>query len=259
MKILFLGTGAADWKNKPECEIENDERRWSTVIIDRYILVDVSPQSYDFAKKIGVDVSKIIDLFITHTHLDHYCKDTLMMFRKDTDVKINIYCHSKAVEKLGLSDEEMGKFNIFPLENKDSFEFGNGYKVTALSANHIVAGSEETALHYVFEKNDNSLFYGCDGGWFTASTWEYIRKLSFDKIVLDATVGDKDGDFRLGTHNSIPMLRLIVAAMKENNMLNENCTIIASHLARTLHTSREETERIFKEFGMLVAYDGVEF
>ena len=46
---------------------------------------------------------------------------------------------------------------------------------------------------------------------------------------------------------------------KENKMLNENSTIIASHLARTLHISNEETEHIFKEFGMRVAYDGIEF
>ena len=259
MKILFLGTGAADWKNKSECEIEQGERRWSTVLIDGRILVDVSPQSYDFAKKIGVDVAKVTDLFITHTHMDHYCKDALMKFRKDPGDKINIHCHSRAVEKLGFSDEEIEEFNICPLCEKDIFEIGNDYKVTALSANHIVADSDEVALHYIFEKNDKSLFYGCDGGWFTASTWEYIRKLTFDKVVLDATVGDKDGDFRLGTHNSIPMLRLIVAAMRENKMLNENSTVIASHLARTLHASHEETEHIFKEFGMIVAYDGVEF
>ena len=47
--------------------------------------------------------------------------------------------------------------------------------------------------------------------------------------------------------------------MRENKMLNENSTVIASHLARTLHASHEETEHIFKEFGMIVAYDGVEF
>ena len=92
--------------------------------------------------------------------------------------------------------------------------------------------------------------------------WEYMRKKwrtdnAFDVLVLDATVGDKDGDFRLGTHNSVPMLRLIVAALKENLMVKENTKIYASHLARTLHDADlVKVTEMFAEFEMIVANDG---
>ena len=47
------------------------DRRFSSLIIDGKLLVDVAPQSFAYAQKIGVDFSKITDIFITHTHGDH--------------------------------------------------------------------------------------------------------------------------------------------------------------------------------------------
>jgi hypothetical protein len=80
-----------------------------------------------------------------------------------------------------------------------------------------------------------------------------MRTLQFDGIVFDATVGDSDDDWRLGTHNSIPMLRLATAAMRRGRMLSEGATLIANHLAMTLHAPKEETERLFSALGITVA------
>ena len=46
-----------------------------------------------------------------------------------------------------------------------------------------------------------------------------------------------------------------VAAMAD--MLDDNGVLVASHLARTLHGSHEETSKILKEINMLTAYDGM--
>ena len=40
------------------------DRRFSSLIIDGKLLVDVAPQSVAYAQKIGVDFSKITDIFI---------------------------------------------------------------------------------------------------------------------------------------------------------------------------------------------------
>ena len=40
-------------------------------------------------------------------------------------------------------------------------------------------------------------------------------------------------------------------------MVKENGTLIASHLARTLHGTQEQTQEILKPLDMLVAYDGM--
>ena len=40
-------------------------------------------------------------------------------------------------------------------------------------------------------------------------------------------------------------------------MLDDNGMLVASHLARTLHTSHEETNKILEKIDMLTAYDGM--
>ena len=53
------------------------------------------------------------------------------------------------------------------------------------------------------------------------------------------------------------MLRMIVEGIKTADMLDDNGMLVASHLARTLHTSHEETNKILEKIDMLTAYDGM--
>lgn len=255
MKILFLGTGAADWDVLPESETPVGHRRRSSMIIDGCILLDAAPQFFDYAKKLGTNLGGITDCFITHTHCDHYCKDALLNLAKEIGRTINLYCHKGAVAKLGLTDEDSPYINVCPIDVFEEVNAG-GYTITPVAANHLVSSSDEQPLHYIMSKNGKTYMCGGDGGLFTAATWEHMRTLCFDGILFDATVGDKEGDFRLGTHNSIPMLRLVVAALAEGNMKHEQTVLVATHLARTLHSGREETEKLFGEIGITVAYDG---
>ena len=149
-------------------------------------------------------------------------------------------------------------FDIRPMGVFEDARAGS-YFVTACSANHLVEDSAEQPLHFIFESEEEKRYLlGGDGGLFTARTWEYMRTLVFDGVIFDATVGDYEDDFRLGTHNSIPMLRLATAAMRRGKMLAEGAHLIANHLARTLHAAKEETERLFSALGITVAYDGME-
>ena len=256
MKILFLGTGAADWPKKPEEEMGADERRFSSMLIDGHILLDVAPQSYAYARCQDVDTSRITDCFISHTHSDHYDKESLLAFARDAH-GIRLHLHPLAADRLGLSEEEKRLVDIDPLGVFDDARAG-AYRVTAVAANHLVEGSAEQPLHFIFESEDGKRYLlGGDGGLFTARTWEYMRTLVFDGVTFDATVGDSEDDFRLGTHNSIPMLRLATAAMRRGKMLAEGATLVANHLARTLHAPKEETERLFSALGITVAYDGL--
>ena len=256
MKILFLGTGAADWERKPEEKMNENERRYSSMLIDGRILLDVAPQSYGYARRLGIDLSKITDCFFSHTHSDHYDKDALLSFAKECG-GLRLHLHRDAIPCLGLSEEEKKAIKLCPLDVFDKTE-ADGYTVTALSANHLVEESNEQPLHYIFEKDGKRYFLGGDGGLFTAHTWEYMLTLKFNGIIFDATVGDSMDDFRLGTHNSIPMLRLATASMRRAGILEDGAALFANHLARTLHAPKEETERLFSALGITVTYDGME-
>ena len=238
--------------------MDDEKRRASTMLIDNDLLVDVSIHCIDFAKRTGIDLSGVTDLFITHSHVDHYQKSKLFELVEMTSKKINLWCHEKAVVNLGLTPEEAEKVNICSVKIMDKWEIGNT-TVTALPANHLVKDSDEQPLHYIFERDGKSMMYGCDGGWFMARTWEYMRRIKLDGIVLDATVGDDAGNFRIGTHNSIPMLKIICAALLQNEVMTENGKIIGSHIAPSVYKmKRAEIEKALAEIGMIAAYDGME-
>lgn len=255
MKLLFLGTGAAGSLKIPEAEMPEDKRRCSSMLMDENVVVDIGLQSFDYATKLGVNTENVTDIFISHSHADHYRKQVLLSYANAAKNKINLWCHKGAVPQLKLTEEEMQLVNVCPVEIMQKWETA-GMTVTAMPANHLIAENyDEQPLHYIFEKNGKSLFYGLDGGWFQARTWEYMRKeAKFDGMVLEATVGECPGNFRIGTHNTFPMLRLLLAAFDENNMLKENCTFVASHIGGI--GIDENADAAFAEMGLIPAYDG---
>ncbi len=258
MEIRFLGTGAADWPNVASQLVPDGGRRFTSTLLGEHILIDTAPQSFDYACTLGIDLTKITDIFITHAHADHYCRKSLMDFLNAAEARVRLWCHKGAICSMSLSEEDLLKCELRFLEPLDcvSTEY---FSVTALQANHEGEDSRELPLHYLFSLEGKRIFYGCDGGWFTAQTWEYLLKnrVNCDCAVLDATVGDYDDDFRLGTHNSIPMLRLIIAAAKGNQIFKKDALIVADHLARTLHRDDLTTKKILSEFGVTMAVDGL--
>lgn len=256
MELLFLGTGAADWKMIPDDEMKHDMgkniRRTSSLLIDSHILIDPAPASFEYAEILGVNLEKITDIFITHTHSDHYNVQALHAFSATAKNKINLWYEKKAENRIEFDDKIIRR----PIEEFAVYN-ENGFKVIPLTANHLVENSVEQPLHYYFEIDGKKLFYGCDGAWLLSRTCEFLMKRELDCVVFDATVGDYNGDFRLGTHNSIPMIRLIRSFMENNRAVNENVVYIMSHLARTLHTSIAETAAAMGKEGYVVAYDSM--
>ncbi len=258
MKITFLGTGAADWPNVASELVPEDGRRFTSTLLGEHILIDPAPQSYGYARTLGIDLKKITDIFITHAHADHYNKNSFLGFLEAAEGRLRLWCHKEAMQSMNLNEKELERCELYCLEPLDTVSVKD-FTVTALQANHEGEHPREIPLHYLFSLEDKVLFYGCDGGWFTAQTWEYLLKnqINCDCAILDATVGDYPDDFRLGTHNSIPMLRLIVAAAKSNHIFKKDALIIADHLARTLHKDHGATERILSDFGVTAAFDGM--
>ncbi len=125
--------------------------------------------------------------------------------------------------------------------------------VTSLIANH---DPDAFPQHFLFDVEGKKLFYGCDGAWLLTDTYNYLHNSNLDIMVLDATVGDYIGDYRLAEHNSIPMIRLMLPSLKVNGTINDETKVVLSHIAPSLHKSHNETKKIAREFGAEVAYDG---
>ncbi len=255
MKLCFLGTGTAGSKLMPEGTVPEGKRRCSSMFIDGDVVVDVAIQSFDFATKLGLDTSAVTDIFLSHTHRDHLSAEALMAYAAAAKTKINFWCHSGAVPSLRLTEEEKEQLNIHTVEPGESWETA-GMRVTALAANHRAGVEEEQPLHFIFERDGKRLFYGCDGAWFLSKTWGYLMEHGgLDAMILEATVGEKPGNFRIGSHNTVPMLRLLLAAIHENGILKEGGTLIADHIGGPIHSA--DMVPLLDELGMIEAYDGL--
>lgn len=251
VKLQFLGTCACDYSPKLQNEfknkLDNDVRRSSALLIEGSILIDCGEHTIESLDILGIPYSQITDILITHTHSDHYNEKNIEKIAKNRHVPLRLWIREDAVIP-GIPNTSVVKMKPY-----EAYKLDVGFAVTSLLANH---DPQAYPQHFLLENDEKKIFYGCDGAWFLTDTYNYLHNANLDLMVLDATVGDYVGDYRLAEHNSIPMIRLMLPSLKINHTINDKTKIILSHIAPSLHKSHIETEKIAKSFGANVAYDG---
>lgn len=238
MKIQFLGTGAADWKGVgPDWP---GYRYFSSALIDGVLLIDPGPDVFDSSERYGIDISGVKYIICTHCHADHYSPGTV----KKLEAAGAVFAGIKAGETAVLG----------------------GYTVKAYAANH---GTCDGAVHFLIGRGDKAIYYALDGAWLLYNEVDAIkagrllvcgdgavagRKTApgVDLIVLDATIGDVPGDYRIFEHNNLNMVR----EMKLT--LGGACSkYVISHMALTLHGPHGELAEKMLRDGIVAAYDGL--
>ena len=81
MKLLFLGTGAADWDIKSPVR-EEGFRRFTSTLVDRILLIDPGPCVLEALDTFGVNQNGIKYIINTHSHSAHYNKETVGALEK---------------------------------------------------------------------------------------------------------------------------------------------------------------------------------
>lgn len=221
MKITFLGTGAADWKFHKHKDMEGF-RHNSSLLIDDCLLVDPGPDVPNALQVFGKSFETIKYIINTHKHSDHYNEDTVRSLTQARFVPMR----AGEVQRVG------------------------GYTVTALRANHSTC---EDAVHFIISDGEKTLFYGLDGAWLMYDEVMAIKKSGIDLAILDATIGDVPGDYRIFEHNNLNMVTEMKTTLDPYVK-----RFLISHMARTLHTSHHELVERMKPHGIEVAYDGCE-
>lgn len=220
MKILFLGTGAADWQ-KDKKQTNSFFRKNSSVLIDGCILIDPGPHVIDAINEYNVDVKNIKYIINTHKHSDHFNEENLK------------YLIDNGADYIEF-DKECEK------------QIGT-YTVKSLKANHTI----ET-MHYIISNGKSRMFYGLDGAWLMYDEVQAIKENPVDFAVFDATIGFIDGDYRVFEHNNLNM----VIEMKKtlSSHIKRFCI---SHMARTLHDNHDALSKDMAKHGIEVAFDGM--
>ena len=247
MKILFMGTGADDYKIKERKDGEFF-RRNSTALINDDLMVDCSSQVQDFTNENPTDLSRVENVLLTHSHSDHYSPDTIKNVLKK-DIRV----WSEEVTEKAVVAELDTKMSILPLYEEVTV---GKYKVTAMPANHRVENPAEQPLCYMISDGEKRIFWGGDGSWLITDTWKLIQKYKFDLMIFDGTFGDIGGDERIFEHNSIPILKCIFEAVRNQNLLTPNGLIYITHMSKYSQLPHDELVEKMKELGAGVTYDG---
>ena len=223
MKITFLGTGAADWPlQKPDSYTEF--RRLCCALIDDVLLIDPGPQALEALRDLKKAPEKVKYIINTHTHSDHFSKETL-------------FC----LESLGAT--------FIPLSDGEVKTLGQ-YTVRAYKGNHDTC---QNTVHFIITDGEKTLFYGLDGAWLLYGEVQAIKEYKPDLAVFDATIGDIDGDYRIFEHNNLNMVLEIKKSLE--SYIGRFCI---SHMARTLHTDQKSLDEQMKKHNIITAYDGLE-
>lgn len=251
-ELLFLGTCAADFSPRlgGDCRdrFDPDVRRSSSALLDGRFLIDCGPHTLGALTIAGADAGAVTDLFLTHTHADHFDPANVEALAARTGHGLRLWVSGDAVlpEMKGVSVMRMEKFVPYAVTG--------GLTVTGLKANHDRNAAPQWLL---FSLGEKKLLYALDGAWYVNETYYFLKNAGLDLLVADATVGDCNGDYRIAEHNSIPMLRLLLPSLRTFGVIGEGTKVFLSHLAPSLHRSHAGTEIIAASFGAFVASDGL--
>ncbi len=223
MKLLFLGTGAADWPlERPDgCE---EFRRMSAALIDGTLLIDPGPQAPDALAEYGQELSAVKYVINTHRHSDHFDEATVAALQAGGAVLTDFAPGEK---------KQLGRYTVW-----------------AYAGNHATC---EGTVHFLISDGDSTLFYGLDGAWLLYDEAQAVIAARPALAVLDGTVGFLDGDYRIFEHNNLNMVLEMQKTLAP--YVGRFCI---SHMARTLHTDHAALSAAMAAHGIITAYDGLE-
>ena len=253
VKFQFLGTCAADFSPKLKTEFvdcfDKNARRSSAAIINGRYLIDCGVHTIDSLRIAGIPLESITDVFFTHLHGDHYQKANLAKIAAAKSEPLRVWVANEA--KISKIENTV----IIRMPKFAKIDVDNDVFVTALPTNHDAVAAPQYLLLEIVGKQ---ILYATDGAWILNSTYYHLKNAMLDMLILDCTCGDYEGEYRIGEHNNIPMIRLMMPSFRKWGIVNEDTSTYITHLAPSLHKSHDETVEIMKEMGVDVAYDGLE-
>lgn len=281
--MQFLGTAAADGFPDPlcSCKLCEDARQHpehmrfrSMFLLDEKNLIDCGPDFVGACMKQRLNLSGLENIFITHTHEDHFCPSnagmlTMSVTRKD--VPLDVYLSEPAYElimniKKILDDYKYldvakaltkGLIRLHPVKTKIPFEAG-GYRIMAVNTQHRIS-EKEVAINYLFEKNGKKMIYACDTGFYPPETLSVLSGSKNDILVMETTWGsntDNDPTSHLNCEAFVQMLDILL----DEEIIHENTLVYATHINHKHQLTHENMQAWFdthSKIPVTVAYDGL--
>lgn len=247
MKIMFIGTGAADydWSKYGQPGISGS----TATLIDGRLLIDCGPTAAAALERFGADPSKITDIVVTHGHGDHFSLDSLKRITSGREGRIQLFGTPQVCAKAE------GFCRVHPVDYGSRFQAG-GYEFLTLPANHTVTDIFEKTFLYLISGQGRTLLYALDTAWFPTLAYRLLGKTYLDGVIWDATMS-RPGDWRIFEHTDPVMFAMMRKTLTENGNIDERTRIWFDHRARTLWPADPaEQETIARREKVALAHEG---
>lgn len=271
MKITFNGTGASEGFPALFCECEHcsrarkmdakNFRMRSSCLIDESLLIDFSSDTYARCLYGKLDLTKVKNLIVTHSHADHLypqdlCKIMPPYGKHNRKEPLQVYGNEavgNALENVGILRPKLSQYLRFNLMKAFTIYNISDYEVIPLPANH---DSNQECFIYVIKKDSKILLYGHDSGYFFEETWRALKDYKFHCVILDCTSGAQECPYP--SHMGIPDNIKVRERMYNEGMADENTKFILTHFAHSFAPFYDSMRKAAMENGFIAAYDGFE-
>jgi ribonuclease BN (tRNA processing enzyme) len=257
MRLLFVGTGAADWPMEYSGDLSaaarGEVRGCASLLVDGRVLVDCGPTVPAALRMLGVPLAQIEDVLVTHSHGDHFDVSALagIATARGGAPPLRVWADAGAAARC----PQTADLEVRPLAAHAQVQ-GGGIAVTALPANHEVAAAEQ-ALHFLLDQDGARCLYATDGAWLLRETWAALRERPLAALIWDGTIGETAGDWRIYEHNSVDMVRVMLQTLRQYGVVGEHTQVLLTHLARTLCAPHDQMAARLAAEGLVPAHDGM--
>lgn len=302
MKITFLGTSAGEsypaiWCDCKNCTYAREHggkniRMNTGSMIDDDVLLDMNSCGFYTAARLGVSLTGIRHLLVTHPHEDHLTWEPLA-WRKanpqafDESIELEkrfsprmtriptLTVHGNLHVRKWLVDPHPEYFTEegnacmrfedirdgVEVVTEDDLSFipvgaihgGDGRSVGYLPEQ----GSHTFAHSYIIRRGGKCLLYALDTGGYKEDMLKLILSHRYDGVVMEGTFGLNDTEQvgHMNTQRNIAFRKLLM----ENGCIEESTPVFITHMAPHWTPPHDVYAPMMAEQGFIVAYDGLSY
>jgi phosphoribosyl 1,2-cyclic phosphate phosphodiesterase len=272
MRILLLGTGAADYDMSLTCRCQTctsvrrrggrNVRTYAAAFVEPDLLIDCGPTCYDRLRALA-DPPRVAHVVITHSHGDHCDAEALARIAQDfaADGELRVYGNGASLEKLAADSDALGEL---PPAEMDVLREGKSRKVGRFTvlpvpANH--SREHEETLIYVIGDAKRRFLYGTDTAWLSDEAWELLAGVKLDLAIVEGTfgyLGAGEHPDLLTQHLNFEGAERLMAELRQRGILRPDSPFVLTHMSQHYVPPHDDIEADMAARGMILGYDGME-
>ncbi len=264
MKIRLLGTGGADgipglFSNDEVSRYARanggkDVRTRAAAVVDGVLKIDLPPETAMQVIRDRIDPRDWTGLVFTHSHEDHCAVSeiqyALFPFVSADSLPFSIYANEAVI---GIIKARYPEWPMEVIQTKSFETYVHGpFTITPVQANHIEG---EDCHNLLIERDGQKLLYATDTGIWTATTFDFLKTVVLDALVIECTDGFAPSGYQ--GHLDIQACVRTVQMLREVGTLRPDSQVVTTHHSHSGGARHCDLERVLGPHNIEPGFDGM--